>query len=587
MDALFSAQDVELLKKHLQAVSEVEFFTIPLYLTAVYSFTQQALNYSPDPKDTSPTYPLYNLQQETLSVAVQEMYHLQEACNLANAFCVTPQMLTMSFPAGQQLIVPHLDPNSQPLTTQLGNLDAVMQALIEVEVPDPNPTPPPPNDKVSYPSIADLYHATLVLLKGYLRTFGMLAISRDPYFVPNHDQVAYTGFASQYKYNAIATRATVAQVANAITDQGEGSLVAAVVGGPFRSAASGGVLPEYQPSPGSRFYAYDGITHYERFVEVQSILKSQGWEQIIGGAVFYEPNGKPSPDLPSWAPDYKTLQASLNTIWSFLVDTMQAGFQDGSLLPNNPNLLLPGFSEAMLSFKYIIPLIWQQGYCPSFMYSPNVTTDAVQQAMDKADPLCLFHWDAATREVRINFPHNSCQGLNQCAGQGWGGIGTQKGDGACATADLHTCGANNSCKFEGGCGFLVSKSGESCGAPAASSPQSPGCNDGNQLLPPSEEWIPGENSCGSQGGCQTPIAPDQVFNRNAAPTIEAQTDPAWTADAKKQVESLIGTKVWDRARKLFAEHEGLGTPPAPIAKQVGGIDYNGTERRKAIAPTSK
>jgi hypothetical protein len=493
----------------------------------------------------------------------------------------------MSFPAGQQLTIPHLDPNAQPLTTQLGNLPAVMAAIIEVEVPDPNPTPPPPNERVVYPSIADLYNATLVLLKGYLSTFGMLAVARDPYFVPNHNQVAYTGFASQYKYNAIGTRPTVAQVANAITDQGEGSLIAAAVGGPFRSGASGTVLPEYQPSPGSRFAAYDSVTHYERFVEVQSVLNSEGWQEIIGGAVFYEPNGQRSPDLPSWAPEYDTLQASLNTIWSFLVDTMQAGFQDGSLQVNNPNPLLPGFSEAMLSFKYIIPLIWQRGHCPSFMYSPNVSTDAVQQAMDAADPLCLFHWDARTREIRIKYPHNSCQGLNCCAGQGWGGIGTQKGDGACATADLHTCGANNSCKLEGGCGFLVSKSGESCGASAAAAAQPTGCNDGNQLLPPSEEWIPGENSCGGLGGCQTPIAPDQVFNRNAKPTIDAQTDPAWTPDAKQQVENLIGAKVWERARQLFIAHEGLSAQPSPVAKQIGGIDYDGTKRRAAIAPTSK
>lgn len=50
---------------------------------------------------------------------------------------------------------------------------------------------------------------------------------------------------------------------------------------------------------------------------------------------------------------------------------------------------------------------------------------------------------------------------------------------------------------------------------------------------------------------------------------------------------MIGTNVWDRARQIFAAHEGLNPPPTPIAKQVGGIDYDGTKRRQAIEPTSE
>ena len=82
MTATFSAEDHSLLIAHLQATVDVELFTIPLYLTATYSFTQAALN----------TDVVYNLQQKTLSVAVQEMYHLQQACNLCNVFGVTPDI---------------------------------------------------------------------------------------------------------------------------------------------------------------------------------------------------------------------------------------------------------------------------------------------------------------------------------------------------------------------------------------------------------------------------------------------------------------------------------------------------------------
>ena len=62
-ELLFSNSQVELLKKHLQAVSEMEFLTIGLYLTGVYSFTSSSLELSGT----------YDVQQKARSVAVQEM----------------------------------------------------------------------------------------------------------------------------------------------------------------------------------------------------------------------------------------------------------------------------------------------------------------------------------------------------------------------------------------------------------------------------------------------------------------------------------------------------------------------------------
>lgn len=568
MNEKFSEGDVELLKRHLQALIEVEFFTVPLYLTAVYSFTQTAINYTPDGGNT---FPLSDLQQKTLSVAVQEMYHLQMASNLANAFDVTPDIPQMSLTAGETLTVPHLEDGGKSLQTQLGNLPAVIEAMVLVEKPDPN-TPPPPNEAVIYPSIADLYHATLQLLAGYLEAFGLLPAALDPYFLPNHDQVAYGAFSTRYIYNKIATRDDAKHAANAVTDQGEGTLVSpedqgggyrvsAKVASFFQFGENDTVLPEYQSSKGSRFYVYDQITHYKRFEEIQSTLASQDWDKVIGGAAFY-PAGDPSPDLPSWAADSATLQASLNTIWSYLIDTMQAGFQSGNLLPENPDPTIPGFNDAMLAFKYVIPLIWQWGECPSFEYRAGVTPVETQAAMDSADPLCLFHWDERTIEVRTKYPNdkNTCQGLNQCAGMGWGGIATEKGNGACATADLHTCQGGNTCSFQGGCGFLSTVKGV--------------------LLPASEQWIPGLNQGPLTGGCQTPVGTAQVFDRTAD---LSQFPPP----AQPRLEALKTTSVWDEARKLFAQRESIGNLPAPISEQVDDIDYDGTKRRQAISPTSK
>ena len=165
---LFSSKDAALLKQHLQALVNVEFLTIPLYLTAVYSFTDAALAYSPDGKST----PLYDAQQEVLSVAVQEMLHLQLASNICNAFNVTPNIPQLTAKPGEKIVVPHLEPTpGTPFTTTIGNLPDVIAALIAIEKPAGGGFQPP-NDKVIYSSIADLYYATRTLLNRYLRAYG-------------------------------------------------------------------------------------------------------------------------------------------------------------------------------------------------------------------------------------------------------------------------------------------------------------------------------------------------------------------------------------------------------------------------------
>lgn len=576
---LFSSNDAKLLKAHLQAVVRVEFVTIPLYLTAVYSFTEAALAYSSDGGNTNP---LYSAQQEVLSVAVQEMLHLQLASNICNAFGVTPQIPQLNVKPGQVIVVPHLEPTpGTPFTTTIGNLPDVIAALIAIEKPAASGFPPP-NKEVIYQSIADLYHATLVLLNRYMRAYALVAPGDDPHFRPNNKQVNYATFQSTYPMiPTIATRLDVGTAANAITDQGEGGLVATAAGGLFQSAPQGGVLPQFQPVAGSRFARWGAQSHYDRFLEVQAtVAKNQGASQIAGSpsdpklpngqSMFYQPNGAKSTDLPSWAPSAAVLQKSASVIWSYLTDAMQKGFARGTLQADSgQTTTTPGFNDAMLAFKYITPMLWQWGKVIGYQYTEGVTGQQAQAAMDAADPLSLFHWDGTTAALRAKWakagtPLNACQGLNECSGRGWGGIATTKGDGACATADLHTCGGNNDCSAQGGCGFLSSV-------------------PGSGVLPPADQWIPGENTGAATGGCQTPIGPLQVFDRTAASSISGQSGEGWTPEAKAALTALIGTNVWDRARSLFATRNQINPLPTPQSS----TQFNGGARRAAVAPTSK
>lgn len=546
----FQQQDASLLFKHLQALIDVELFTIPLYLTAANSVSTTL-------PSSDPVRPLQSL---AVSVAVQEMYHLQQACNLCNAFNITPVIPKLTLPAEQAILVPHLDPNNQAFYAKLANLPSAITEMIEVETPDPSGKPVTPTPDVTYQSIADLYSATLQLLSQYWATFQNVPAQLDPHFSPDHNQVAYGAFPTRFNYNAIKVRTDVFNTINAITDQGEGSTVAPAQ--PFQYGTNGKVLPQYQGSKSDRFYTQDTYTHYNRFEQIRDGL------QTIPESAFYWPNGQKSQDLPSWAPSRDVLQNAINTIWSFLLDTLQAGFQSGHLREDNKaQPQLPGFNSAMVSFKYLLPMMWQYGACPSFVYSEGMTADKVQAAMDQVDPWCLFHWDAKTAAFRVEHKDqlNACQGLNDCAGRGWGLLSTQPGDGACATAETHTCVGSNACTNQGGCGYFSSDV------------------NGN-TLPGSEQWIPGQNSGANTGGCQTPIATRQVFHKYDA--SDFVFPPNNTPDPT--LVPYAGTPVWDRARALLAQKLNVQADqlPQPRSAQGEGVNYDGTQRRTNTVPSS-
>lgn len=540
----FRQEDASLLLKHLQALIEVELFTIPLYLTAANSLRS----------DLPENDPAFKLQGLATSVAVQEMYHLQLACNIANAFDVTPVFPKLTLNAGEKILVPHLDPGDQPFYAQLGNLPDTITAMLEIETPDNSGQTVTPNPDVTYHSIADLYSATLQLLSAYWATFKDVPASLDPHFTPGHNQIGFGAFPLRFKYNQIEQRTDVMNSINAITDQGEGNSVAPANSAyRFQYGTNDKVSEAYQGSKSDRFYEQDLYTHYYRFQQIKDNLGTDPQ------AAYYQSNGDVDPNKPDWVPPLDRVQNAINVIWSFLLDTMEQGFASGNLPQNNPTQPnLPGFGSAMVSFKYIIPMAWQWGACPSFVYLENITAQDVQDAMDEIDPWCLYHWDATTAQLRIDHADqlNACQGLNQCKGLGWGAIATQRGDGACATADTHTCVGSNSCARQGGCGYFSE-------------------DDKQHLLDESEQWVPGQNVKAGWGGCQTPISTGQKFFNYGT----SSSDPFPDLNAK-----YAGTSVWDRARDLFGNGQSL---PAPVTKQVGKWNYDGTTRRSYITPSSK
>ncbi len=81
----------------------------------------------------------------------------------------------------------------------------------------------------------------------------------------------------------------------------------------------------------------------------------------------------------------------------------------------------------------------------------------------------------------------------------------------------HTCKGSNTCKGEGGCGFIQTTTGGSnCGDTvsfARSGPKQPAGNDCSPIY----YSAPSDNLCMSKGGCAVPISASQLFPKPRAP----------------------------------------------------------------------
>lgn len=113
-------------RDHLQAAVNLEFWTIPFYMSSMYSIKDK----------TEESYQLIR------TVINQEMLHLQSAANIANAYGLSP---TMEAPKYEGTTIPYLDftldpPESikpyLPYTATIGPLDKKhVNAMCLVEIP--------------------------------------------------------------------------------------------------------------------------------------------------------------------------------------------------------------------------------------------------------------------------------------------------------------------------------------------------------------------------------------------------------------------------------------------------------------------
>ena len=197
------------LQQHLQAAVDLEFWTIPFYLSAMYSIKNAG--------DSA--------YQTILEVANQEMLHVQLAANLANAYRLSPNFAAPLYHGDH---IPHLDftlddPNPESEfpghSSEIGPFDQARlntMCLIEYPMWKSDETPRPGPEYTKYGSIGEFY-----------RSVSVGAAQLHAEIEPVNQVNLFQRFYSRFKTMTVTERghaglSQVVDIVTAICDQGEG-----------------------------------------------------------------------------------------------------------------------------------------------------------------------------------------------------------------------------------------------------------------------------------------------------------------------------------------------------------------------------
>jgi Ferritin-like len=232
------------LQGHLQAAAELEAWTIPYYMAAMFSIVDRSSS-------------AYQLIQ---SVVHQEMLHLQLVANVANSYGYSPVFGPGTF-RYEGTTIPHLDfaldpdnPTARfsPYSAEIGPLDEQrINGMCLVEYPewDTGGSPVLRDDVSEYGSIGEFYDAV---------EYGARRLAAD--IVGGRHQVDM--FSAFYRSlpkltvesSGAGAFAEVAVLIDVIRDQGEAAKAADVIAVPFRNTAD-----DSDPD----------LSHYEKFCRIR------------------------------------------------------------------------------------------------------------------------------------------------------------------------------------------------------------------------------------------------------------------------------------------------------------------------------
>jgi len=322
------------LHRHLQHALDLELWTIPLYLTALYSIKGlKKLNHS--------TYP--EAAKLISSVLVQEMLHMELVCNISNALGFSPRFSLPNY--DEQKGIPFIHPGIDDLPPDLHGYQVKPQALNKnslrlfcaIELPHHKKDIVWEKEK-AYSCIGNMYEA----LKIGISTLWDACYVGDARnkkqkntFKEYHNTHGKNHGFSQDVYSP----ATAFKAIDAIVEQGEGA-DSKHVPADFRP---------HQPEEGKEFetaWYKANLSHYQKF-------------RILLHAHHKLP---PVYDEIKGANDF-TAQRDLEKMFSHLLTEMEINFNsEGADMS-------VAFWNNMYALGGAITAVWESGMCPDFNFA--------------------------------------------------------------------------------------------------------------------------------------------------------------------------------------------------------------------------
>jgi hypothetical protein len=581
----------------VQAAVNVELFTIPLYMTTLYSIQgvhqitgqndlyQGRLWPGLAPSFRPGTRPSKNIPENEkafntiFSVFIEEMLHLQLASNLATAVGVVPVFTQLS-PKSANYAWQCYSPDSTTIPgivdfkdckefsngvdygkirVKLDDLNLTQNDLfLAIEAPEEEakarikeselhkyfPIAPfkdwkPGDELPMFGSIGQMYQCLWDYLDiQYEDDEGKITLLWEKIYKPASIQQDIFNATSQghpYKeFQGLDTtvegwlpekaKELIYKLICAITDQGEGADISKnLYGGlqavqPDNQASNVALKADYpsftdtgKPAPSTHAYARYGNgkqDHYERFEEIRDDLKSG---KIITWPTWHKtvrpgPNKWKAEDLKTEdydqnkypLPKAEEIAGALNR----LNDPSGKGDLNDPKRATNYKQFCEIATGAIAGITTVLDQFWAN---PGVGFPfPSMGGSGDRLMMCWAVFGQLPDLAQGVQPIKNDVLYHACQGLdlNQ----------PSTADSTCASAEIyHNCRGSNSCKAQGGCGFVqqVGQS-KSCGSSVMSLKTAENLCGGP--TPPAPLYsAPGDNLCSSFGGCAVPISASQIY----------------------------------------------------------------------------
>lgn len=602
--------DKAALEAIIQAAVNVELFTIPLYMTSMYSL--QGVHQITGKKSKlyegrlwpglAPSFrpgSLGNIaENETafntiFSVFIEEMLHLQMASNLATSLGVTPEFTQMSPEAANyawsvygedKTVIPYIVDFKDcvapydKIRVKLGSLTLEQNELfLAIEAPEaPEEAEPGKPAKVSaverikekaedrihgyfpevpfkgwapgdplplFGTIGHMYQCLWDYLDiEYKEADGRIWTLFEKIYNPaalQQDLFNTAGSGHPYReYPDLETtvsgwlpdraKEVIFKLICGITDQGEGKgitknirprmgLMAVSPVNQSSDDALKGDYPSYtdqgEPAPSSHAHARyenDKTDHYDRFEEIK--------EDLLSGKILTWDN---------WRTDWPETKGG-----KWLASDLKGANYDNNTYNLPPAEEVAAALNRLGTPKNADGSIDTEKFAANYKQFCQIATGAIAGITTVLNNF----WDATKQPVNFPFPsmggsgdrlmmcwavygkfpdlsigvepredgvlYHACQGMNLNP--------DVTDDDQCGSPQVyHNCKGSNSCKAEGGCGF-VQEIGKSSGCGGSSKVQAAvkgGCG-----APPKVAYsAPADNMCGSFGGCAVPISASQIY----------------------------------------------------------------------------